>query len=338
MSTPGKEKEKPIVGITLGDPNGVGPEVVLKTLNDDRINHWMTPVIFASGRALSFYKKLLNIEPLPFSQVRNKGQFQPGQLNVVNVWDEGAEIKPGEPSQEAGRMAYAALKEATEHLRDGKIEALVTGPIDKNSIQGEDFPFKGHTDYLASYFDVRDWLMLMVSDGLRVGLVTDHVSFKDVPSVLTRELVESKLSVLDQSLRNDFGISKPKIAILGLNPHAGESGLLGKEEQEILTPLLNEWKNKGKLVFGPFPADGFFGSGNYRRYDGILAMYHDQGLIPFKALAFSEGVNYTAGLPVIRTSPDHGTGYAIAGKNTADESSLRSALFLAYDLAKRKKE
>lgn len=333
-----KPQEKPRIGITLGDLNGVGPEVVLKALADNRILSLITPVIYGSSRTVSFYRKMLNIEEFNFNQVKTKGQFTSKQVNVVNCWEETIEINPGKPSRDTGRAALLALKQACLELKEGLIDGLVTAPIDKNSIHGEDFPFKGHTEFLTQFFDVPETLMLMVSDTLRVGLLTEHVPLKDVIASVTMEKLEAKLKVFEQSLRKDFGITKPRIAVLGLNPHAGDNGLIGTEEEQVIKPVVQEQKNKGKIIVGPLPADGFFGTGQYTKFDGVLAMYHDQGLIPFKSIAFESGVNFTAGLPVIRTSPDHGTAYNIAGKNLANESSLREAIYRAYDFFKQRSE
>lgn len=330
--------QKPRIGITLGDFNGVGPEVIIKALSDNRIASMATPVIYGSSRVISFYKKLFNIEEFNYSQVRQRGQFAAKSVNVVNVWEDQIEITPGKASKEAGRASFLALKQACEEMKEGLIDAIVTAPIDKNSIHHDEFQFKGHTGYLTQFFGSKDSLMFMVSDALRVGLVTEHIALKDVPSAITKDLIESKLKIMENSLRKDFGISKPRIAVLGLNPHAGDGGLMGTEDDAVIKPVVQDNRNKGKMVFGPFPADGFFGSSHYLKYDGILAMYHDQGLVPFKAIAFENGVNYTAGLPVVRTSPDHGTAYSIAGKNQANESSLREAIYRACDILKYRSE
>jgi len=329
---------KPRIGITIGDLNGVGPEVIIKALSDSRMLTLFTPVIYGSGRVLSHYKKTLNNEEFSYTQVKTKGQFASKQVNVVNCWEEVIEITPGKASKETGKAALLSLKKACEELKEGLLDALVTAPIDKHSIHSEEFPFKGHTGFLTDYFGGNESLMLLVNDTLRVGLVTEHLAVRDIAAHITKERVETKLKLLEQSLKKDFGINKPKIALLGLNPHAGDGGLIGMEEEEILKPLINEYKNKGKLVSGPFPADGFFAAGKHKNFDAILAMYHDQGLIPFKSLAFEDGVNFTAGLPVVRTSPDHGTAYALAGKNLASESSLREALFKACDILNSRKE
>ena len=329
-----KHTEKPKIGITLGDLNGIGPEVIIKCLADNRILQMITPVVYGSSKVLSYYRKLLNLEDFNYSQVKNKGQFFPKSINVVSCWDEVIEINPGKPAVESARGALLSLKKAVEEVKEGVIDGFVTGPIDKSTIHGDDFPFRGHTEYLTHEFQATETLMLMTGQDLRVGLVTEHVPLKDVNSLITKERVELKIRLLELSLKNDFSISKPRIAVLGLNPHAGDDGLLGDEENNIIKPVIIDLKNKGKLIFGPFPADGFFAAGQHRKYDGIIAMYHDQGLIAFKTLAFDNGVNYTAGLPIVRTSPDHGTAYNIAGKNLADEGSMRQAIYLAADIIK----
>lgn len=331
-------QQKPRIGITLGDINGIGPEVIMKALADSRITAMATPVIYGSAKVISFYKKLLNIEEFNYSQVKSRGQFAFKSINVVNVWEDSLEVVPGKPSKESGRASFLALRQACEEIRDGVIDAIVTAPIDKSAMHHDEFPFKGHTGYLTQFFGASDSLMFMVSDNLRVGVVTDHVSLAEVTPLITKERIESKLKLMDQSLRKDFGVNKPRIAVLGLNPHAGDGGLIGKEDDQIIKPVVQEQRNKGRLVFGPFPADGFFGTSQYTKYDGILAMYHDQGLVPFKAIAFESGVNFTAGLSVVRTSPDHGTAFSIAGKNQANESSLREAIYRACDILKHRGE
>ncbi len=330
--------QKPRIGITLGDLNGVGPEVVIKALADNRLLAIITPVLYGSARVISYYKKLVNIEEFNYTQVRTRGQFAPKSINVINCWEDNLEINPGKATVESGKAAFVALKQASEELKEGIIDALVTAPIDKSTIHSVEFPFKGHTEFLTQFFGAADSLMFMVSDKLRVGLVTEHVPVKDVAAAITKERIESKLKIMEHSLRKDFGISKPKIAVLGLNPHSGDNGLLGQEEEQIIKPVIADQKNKGKLVFGPFAADGFFATGTYLKYDGILAMYHDQGLVPFKSISFEDGVNFTAGLSVVRTSPDHGTGYAIAGKNQASEESLREAIYKAVEILKHRNE
>lgn len=327
---------KPRIGITLGDINGIGPEVVIKALSDPRLLNIVTPVVYGSTRVLSYYRKLMGLEELNYSQVKTKGQFFPKVINVVNCWEEEIKVTPGQPSKDGGRAALMSLKKVVEEVKEGLIDGFVTGPIDKNTIHGDDFPFRGHTEYLTQTFEAMESLMLMVGESLKVGLVTEHVSLKEVSGHITKERVELKIRLLELSLKNDFRISKPKIAVLGLNPHAGDEGLIGDEENLVIKPVIADLKSKGKLVMGPYPADGFFGSGQHKKFDGILAMYHDQGLVPFKYIDFENGVNFTAGLPTVRTSPDHGTAYSIAGKNQADESSLRRAIFVATDIIKNR--
>lgn len=331
-------QQKPRIGITLGDPNGIGPEVVIKALSDNRILALFTPVVYGSAKVISHYKKLLNIEEFNYTQVRTKGQLAHKSINVVNCWEETLEVNAGKPTAEAGKAAFTALKNACEDLKDGYLDALVTAPIDKKMIHSQEFPFKGHTEYLTQFFGSQDSLMFMVSEKLKVGLVTEHVPVSQVSSLLTKERIETKLALMENSLKKDFGFVKPKIAVLGLNPHAGDNGLIGQEDEQVVKGVVNDLRNKGRLVFGPFPADGFFGSASYLKYDGVLAMYHDQGLIPFKSVAFDDGINFTAGLPVVRTSPDHGTAFAIAGKNQASESSLREAIYRAGDIFRYRTE
>lgn len=328
--------DKPRIGMTIGDLNGIGPEVIIKTLSDSRLLNHLTPIIFGSPRAMAYYKKALNADDFNYVTVRDRGQFKADAINVVSCWEEMVDITPGQSSKATGHAAALALKEATAQIADGTIHAMVTAPIDKSSIYSDQFPYRGHTEYLRAQFNDKEPLMLMVSSDLRIGLVTEHIPLREVPPLLTAELIGRKLNALEKSMRNDFGISKPKIAVLALNPHAGDAGLIGKEDDEILTPALTEKKNHGKLFFGPFPSDAFFASGEFRKYDAVLAIYHDQGLIPFKLMAFADGVNFTAGLPFVRTSPDHGTAYPIAGKGVADESSFRNAMFVAMDIVRQR--
>jgi 4-hydroxythreonine-4-phosphate dehydrogenase len=312
--------------------------VVLKALADHRITEQFVPVVYGSGRALAYYKKLAGIEEFNYSQVRQRGQYAFKQVNVVNCWEETLEIVPGKASTDAGKAALAALQKACEDLKDNMIDALVTAPIDKHTIHSPDFPFAGHTGYLTNFFGATESLMLLISQTLKVGLVTEHVPVTQLSSHINREKIISKIQILEKSLKEDFGINKPKIAVLALNPHAGDQGLIGTEEETFIKPLIQELKNQGKIIAGPFPADGFFAASQYTKYDAVLAMYHDQGLIPFKTLAFEDGVNFTAGLPIIRTSPDHGTAYSIAGKNQADEGSTRNAIYKAIDIWKTRLE
>jgi 4-hydroxythreonine-4-phosphate dehydrogenase len=326
------KKQKPVIGISIGDINGIGTEVTIKALLDARIMRLITPVIYAHGKAVTFYKKQLELEDFNFMQIKSIDEIHHKKINLINVVDESPEVIPGVETHESGKMALAALDRGIEDLKKGAIDGLVTAPLNKNNINTPDKPFTGHTEYLTESFSVDESLMFLVAEDIRVGLVTGHLPLKEVPAKITKENIRKKLILMLTSLEQDFGINKPKIAVLGLNPHAGEDGLLGDEETAIISPVIKEFKDKGKLVFGPYPADGFFGMMHQKKFDGVLAMYHDQGLIPFKSLAFDSGVNFTAGLPIVRTSPDHGTAYNIAGKNVADEGSMRAAILLAYDI------
>lgn len=326
------KKSRPIIGISIGDINGIGPEVTMKAIIDNRTHKSFTPLIYAHGKVLTFYRKLLNLEDFNFVQIRSIEEIQHKKINVINVTEDCPDVIPGVETQEAGKFALEVLKAAVNDLIAGKIQALVTAPVNKNNINSEELPFIGHTEFITEAVGSSSSLMLMVSEQLRVGLVTGHVPLAKVSETITKERIIQKANLLLKSLENDFGINKPKIAVLGLNPHAGEEGLLGEEEEKIIKPAIRELKDHNKYVFGPYPADGFFGMMHQTKFDGILAMYHDQGLIPFKSIAFSTGVNFTAGLPVVRTSPDHGTAYTIAGKNLADEGSMRAAILLASDI------
>ncbi len=324
------------VGISIGDLNGIGPEIILKTFMDQRMFELCTPVVFASTKAMSYHKKLLKLD-IPVHGIMNVSQAFPNKLNVVNLWKEPVPIHIGQPDEEIGKYAVDSFKKAVEALKKGEIDVLVTAPFDKKSIQSEEFEFPGHTDYLAQELEGKA-LMFMITDELKVGLVTDHVPLKYVAGQVTKEKIKEKVEVMEQSLKKDFGIEKPRIALLGLNPHCGDGGIIGTEEISVIEPAIEEMKAEDKLVFGPYPADSFFGSENYRKFDAVLAMYHDQGLIPFKTLSFGKGVNYTAGLDKIRTSPDHGTAYDIAGKNIAKPDSFREAVYKAIDIYRKRKE
>ena len=329
-----QREQLPVVGISIGDVNGIGPEVTIKALSDKRMLNLMTPVIFASAKVISYYRKQCDLEQFNFMTVKGSDAIAYGKVNVINCWEDVVPLEPGKVTSEGGQAAWRSLKTATEQLKMGTLDALVTAPINKNNIQNEEFNYAGHTEFLAKTFEVEDNLMLLVHDRLRVGVVTGHIPLQQVSVQLTRERVRRKLRFMEQSLREDFGINKPRIAVLGLNPHAGEDGLLGAEEEDIIRPVINELKKKGTLVFGPYPSDGFFGAMLHQKFDGVMAMYHDQGLIPFKTLAFEAGVNFTAGLSIVRTSPDHGTAYDIAGKNQASPTSMREALYLACDVVR----
>lgn len=325
-----KKAENIIVGISIGDLNGIGSEVVLKTFEDSRMLELCTPVIFANVKILSFVRK--NFESTAMLHgIDHLDQIVTGKINVINVWRDHLDLNLGTNDENVGKHAIMSFVAATNALKEGLVDVLVTAPINKYNIQSEEFKFPGHTDYLNQELE-GNALMLMVQDNLRIGLLTDHVPVNEVAKHLTPELIAQKIQTIKQTLIQDFSISKPKIAVLGLNPHSGDNGVIGKEEEEIMKPTIKKLFEKGTLVFGPFPADGFFGSGQYEKYDAIIAAYHDQGLIPFKTLSFGKGVNYTAGLNKIRTSPDHGTAYDIAGKDKADFNSFKEAVYLAIDI------
>ncbi|TRX23927.1 4-hydroxythreonine-4-phosphate dehydrogenase PdxA [Flavobacterium franklandianum] len=325
-----KKAENIIVGISIGDLNGIGSEVLLKTFEDSRMLELCTPVIFANVKTLSFVKKSYELTAI-LHGIDRLDQIVLGKINVLNVWQEGVEINYGINDEKIGKYAIRSFVAATKALREGNIDVLVTAPINKFNIQSEDFKFPGHTDYLDQELE-GNALMLMVQENLRVGLLTDHIPLNEVASHLTEELIIKKIETVKQTIIQDFSINKPKIAVLGLNPHCGDGGVIGKEDDAILKPTLKKLFEKGTLVFGPFAADGFFGSNQYDKYDAVIAVYHDQGLIPFKTLSFGKGVNYTAGLNKIRTSPDHGTAYDIAGKGIADFNSFKEAVYLAIDV------
>ncbi|AYN06091.1 MULTISPECIES: 4-hydroxythreonine-4-phosphate dehydrogenase PdxA [unclassified Flavobacterium] len=325
-----KNAENIIVGISIGDLNGIGSEVVLKTFEDSRMLELCTPVIFANVKILSFIKKNFT-STVMLHGIDKLDQILPGKINVFNLWREGIDINLGTNDDKVGEYAIKSFVAATKALKEGIVDVLVTAPINKYNIQSETFKFPGHTDYLDQELE-GNALMMMVQDNLRVGLLTDHIPLSEVASHLTEELIERKIQTIKESLIRDFSINKPKIAVLGLNPHCGDGGVIGKEDDAILKPALKKIFDKGTLVFGPFPADGFFGSSQYEKYDAIVATYHDQGLIPFKTLSFGKGVNYTAGLSKVRTSPDHGTAYDIAGKDIADYNSFKEAVYLAIDI------
>lgn len=327
---------KIIVGISIGDLNGIGSEVVLKSFEDVRMLEFCTPVIFASVKAMSFFKKEYGLD-LNLHGIDNLNDIIHKKINVFNVWKEPVEIHFGKEETSIGTYAIKSLAAAVSALKASKIDVLVTAPINKSNVQSEDFTFPGHTDYLAKELE-GDSLMLLISENLRVGLLTDHVAVKDVAKTITRELIEKKINTINQTLVQDFGIERPKIAVLGINPHVGDNGVIGDEDDTILKPSLDNIRNNGKTVFGPYAADSFFGSGNYKNFDVIIASYHDQGLIPFKTLAFGSGVNFTAGLNKIRTSPDHGTAYDIAGKNIANFDSFKEAIFSAIKIFETRNE
>lgn len=331
-----KKGNKVKVGVSVGDPNGIGIEVILKTFQDNRMLELFTPVIFGAKKILVKQLKEFHINELRFNFIQSLEDMKANQVNVFTTCNEEFEIQYGVESAEAGVFAFESLSRATDLLKEGELDALVTAPINKKAIQSADFEFPGHTEYLQSKDGAEDSLMLMLSENARIGVVTGHIPLSKVGEQLSAELILKKLTILNKSLKEDFNIRRPKIAVMGLNPHAGDNGLLGKEEQEVIIPAINQAKSIGILAFGPYAADGFFGSSSYKEFDGILAMYHDQGLIPAKSFSFGEGVNFTAGLTFIRTSPDHGTAFEIAGKGEADESSFRTALYKAVEIVKNR--
>lgn len=325
-----ENEENIIVGISIGDLNGIGGEIVLKAFEDERNLEFCTPVIFASAKVMGFLKSHFN-SAIHFNIINGFDQIKHGKVNVFNCWKESVNINFGQEDLKIGGYAVKSLECATKSLKDKDIDVLVTAPINKHNIQSEKFNFPGHTDYLAQQLEGES-LMFMVTSGLRVGLLTDHVPVKDVANHITPQLIEKKIDIIYDSLKKDFRISKPKVAVLGINPHTGDNGVIGNEDDTIMRPTLKKIKESGKLVFGPYAADSFFGSDNYKNFDAIIAAYHDQGLIPFKTLSFGQGVNFTGGLNRIRTSPDHGTAYEIAGKGVADESSFKEAIFTAINI------
>ncbi len=324
------------IGISIGDLNGIGLEIILKTFADKRMMDFCTPIIFASAKAISAYKKNMPLHA-QINSAKSVSHCQEGKLNVVNLWKEDIVVTHGIARKEAGEYAFKSLEAATEALINKDVDVLVTAPIDKENIQSESFKFSGHTEYLESKLEGES-LMILMTDTLRVGLITGHIPISEIARTITPELIQKKVAIMYKTLVTDFGITRPKIAILGLNPHCGDHGVIGKEDDEIVRPTIDEIQKTGKLVYGPYAADGFFGSNSYKSFDGVLAMYHDQGLAPFKTLSFGNGVNYTAGLSEIRTSPDHGTAYEIAGKNKADINSFKEAIFTAIQLFKTRKE
>jgi 4-hydroxythreonine-4-phosphate dehydrogenase len=324
------------VGISHGDINGIGYEVIIKTLMDSHILEMCTPIIYGSPKVAAYHRKAINIENLSFNHVRGAQEASPNKANIINCIDENIRVELGKSTPSAGESSFLALEKAVSDLQKGLIDVLITAPINKHNIQSEQFNFTGHTEYLSRQFNAEDSVMLMISENLKVGVVTGHVPVADVLRNLTKKKILSKLRIINRTLVQDFAVTNPRIAVLGLNPHAGDSGLIGKEELEIITPAIDQARNEGIAAMGPYPADGFFGSGDYARFDAILAMYHDQGLIPFKLISFERGVNFTAGLSIIRTSPAHGTAYNIAGEGKASPDSFREALYLAIDIHKNR--
>ncbi|MBS7565912.1 4-hydroxythreonine-4-phosphate dehydrogenase PdxA [Mucilaginibacter sp. Bleaf8] len=330
--------EKLKIGISIGDVNGIGLEVIIKTLADNRIFDYCTPIVYGHTKVASFHRRTVHVHDLNFNVITSAAQAHHKKANIINCWEEDVKIELGIANETGGKYAFLSLERATNDLLAGEIDALVTAPINKDNIQSESFNFPGHTEYLQQRDNAADVLMFLVSDTLRVGVVTGHIPIARVAESLSAEKILAKLRLMDASLRNDFWIRKPKIAVLGLNPHAGDNGLIGSEEKDIIIPAIEEARANDILALGPYAADGFFANNTYQQFDAVLAMYHDQGLIPFKQVSFESGVNYTAGLSFVRTSPDHGTAYDIAGKNKASETSFREALFEAIHIVRRRRE
>ncbi len=329
-----EENSKIKLGISVGDLNGIGCEVALKTFEDSRMLDFCTPIFFASSKSIAIQKKVINSE-INFNSIQKIEEASDGKIHVLNVWQEEPNIEFGKATEEVGAHAIKSLRAATEALKNGDIDVLVTAPINKNNIQSKDFDFPGHTDFLAAELEGES-LMFMVTDDLKIGLLTDHLPVKDVADAINPILIRTKVRTIEKSLQTDFGVRRPKVALLGINPHSGDNGTIGKEDDEVLKPIIKEMSDAGHLVFGPYAADSFFGSDGYKKFDAILAAYHDQGLIPFKTISFGNGVNYTAGLSKVRTSPDHGTAYEIAGQGKADFSSFKEAVFTAIRIFKNR--
>jgi len=328
---------KPLIGISCGDINGIGTELIIKTFSDHRVLDQCTPVIFASNKLINFYRKAVPEVHFNYQNIKDFTRVNHKQINIYNCWEEDVIINPGQLNETGGKYAVKSLFAAADALKEGHIQGLVTAPIHKKNVQSAEFNFTGHTPFLKATAKASDVLMILYADNLRVALVTEHVPVKSITQFITKENILSKLNLLHQSLRRDFGIDKPRIAVLGLNPHAGDEGLVGNEEEQIIKPALKEAK-QNMLVFGPYSADAFFARRSYLQFDAVLAMYHDQGLIPFKTIAVGEGVNFTAGLPFVRTSPDHGPAFDIAGKNKADTTSFITAVFECVDIINRRAE
>jgi len=329
--------EKIKIGISIGDINGIGLEVIIKTFMDNRMLDFCTPIVYGSTKLANNYRKTLEATDFAFNRIASVTEANPKKVNMLSCWSEEVDLNLGQSTTNGGKYAFLSLDAACKDLFDGKIDALVTAPINKENIQSDAFTFAGHTEYLTEKFEGES-LMLLTSENLKVGIATNHIPVANISNSLTSEGIFNKIKILNKSLIQDFSISSPKIAVLGLNPHAGDNGLLGEEESQFIIPAVKEAIEAGVYAFGPYPADGFFGTEEFRKFDAVLAMYHDQGLVPFKLLGFEDGVNYTAGLSFVRTSPDHGTAYAIAGQGSAIEASLRNAIYLAIDLHKRRKQ
>jgi 4-hydroxythreonine-4-phosphate dehydrogenase len=327
-----QEQKKPVIGITHGDFNGISYEVIIKTFMEPRMLELCTPIVYGSSKIASYHRKVLNINDFNFNLIKKADQAPARRANIINITDQEVKIDLGESSEIAGKLAISAIDMAIEDLKGGRLNAIVTAPINKKNIQSPDFDFVGHTEYLAKKFNTNDFMMMMVSEKIRIGFVTGHVPIRDITKDLDADLVLRKLIIMNNSLIKDFGVRRPKIAVLGLNPHAGDRGVIGNEEETVIAPAIKRATAENILAFGPYPSDGFFAANSYKDFDGILAMYHDQGMIAFKIIAFDSGINFTAGLPIVRTSPAHGTAYEIAGKNEANPESFRHAIYLALDI------
>lgn len=333
-----EKKALPKIAITHGDINGINYEIMMKSLMNNKMLEICTPVVYGSSKVTSYFKKLLNLNDFNFNLIKKPEQASLKRPNLINITEEELAISIGESTELAGKYAFLSLKMAIEDLKKNLYDALVTAPINKKNIQTANFKFAGHTDYLAQQWNTKNYMMMMVADKLRVGLITTHVPIHKVAEILTIDKVVDKIKLMEHSLIEDFALNKPKIAVLSINPHAGDKGVIGTQDDDIMIPAVNKTFNEGISVFGPFPADGFFGSGQFLKFDAILAVYHDQGLIPFKLLSFEEGVNYTAGLPIVRTSPAHGIAYEIAGKDIASIHSFRNAIYLACDIVQNRRQ
>jgi 4-hydroxythreonine-4-phosphate dehydrogenase len=331
-------QDKIVVGISHGDINGISYEIIIKSLMDSRIFDFCIPVVYGSAKVAAYHRKALNIANFSFNNIKSADEANIKRANIINCLDDNVRVELGKSTSIAGESSLISLENAVNDLKEGKIDVLVTAPINKDNIQSEKFNFPGHTEYLTKESESKDSLMLMVSENLKVGVVTTHLPINQVSEAVTEEAILQKLRIMNKSLIQDFRIRKPKIGVLGLNPHAGDNGLLGKEEIEVIIPALKKANEEGILALGPYPADGFFGSDSFKKFDAVLAMYHDQGLVPFKALAFDSGINYTAGLDFIRTSPGHGTAFEIAGLGKASEVSFRNAIYLACDIYRNRTE
>ncbi len=331
------EQHKLRIGITHGDINGIGYEVIIKTLSDSRLLESCTPIVYGSPKVAAYHRKALDIELFSFNQIAHAREANSKRVNIINCVDEEIRVELGKSTPEAGEAALLALQAAVKDLKSGEIDVVVTAPINKENIQSENFKFPGHTEFFASEFASKNYMMLMVGDQLKIGVVTGHIPISLVSPTLTKEKILSNIRILHKTLLEDFSIHKPRIAVLGLNPHAGDMGVIGTEDNDVIRPAIKQASEEGIIALGPFAADGFFGAGDFKKFDAVLAMYHDQGLIPFKVLSFESGVNFTAGLPVIRTSPGHGTAYDIAGTGVASEDSFRNAIYLAIDVFESRK-